>query len=310
MSEVLSEASWTQRRDSHHERVTALVGAYLDRRGHGTSHPVVDFLFTYYRLRPAQLARWHPGFGVSLTGPASQAYARWSGYRRTDGAVTVDPDLLARRRPTVEFVVGLLDATAGRPAHFGCFGLHEWAMVYRAAPAEVRHHAVPLRLSSAGTDAVVESMPLRCTHFDAFRFFTGAARSRNGAQLTRRTQQATEQPGCLHATMDLYKWGAKLLPLLDSEIVMDAFELAYRARVLDMRASPYDLSAFGYHPICIESPSGRAEYVRQQAAIAERAAAVRQALLTKCRALLETVGQSFNTRDRSQRCTSPAGCPA
>jgi len=91
---------------------------------------------------------------------------------------------------------------------------------------------------------------------------------------------------------------------------MDAFELAYRARVLDMRASPYDLSAFGYHPICIESPSGRAEYVRQQAAIAERAAAVRQALLTKCRALLETVGQSFNTRDRSQRCTSPAGCPA
>ena len=291
MSEVLSEASWTQRRDSHRERVTALVGAYLDRRGHGTSHPVVDFLFTYYRLRPAQLARWHPGFGVSLTGPASQAYARWSGYRRTDGAVTVDPDLLARRRPTVEFVVGLLDATAGRPAHFGCFGLHEWAMVYRAAPDQVRHRGVPLRLGSTGTDLVVDSMPLRCTHFDAFRFFTGPARCRNGAQLTRDAQQATEQPGCLHATMDLYKWGAKLLPLLDSDVVVDAFELAYAARELDMRASPYDLSNFGYDPVRIETASGRAEYVRQQASIAEQAAVVREALLTRCRALLAAEAQ-------------------
>ena len=99
-------------------------------------------------------------------------------------------------------------------------------MVYRAEPGEVRHRGVPLRLGSAGTDAVVESMPLRCTHFDAFRFFTGPARARNGAQLTRQAQPATEQPGCLHAAMDLYKWAFKLLPLLDSDSVMDAFELA------------------------------------------------------------------------------------
>jgi hypothetical protein len=287
VSEVLAEACWTQRRDRHRERVTALVGPYLVRRGHGTSHPVLDFLFTYYRLRPAQLMRWHPGFGVGLSGPASEVYARLSGYRRTGGAVTVDPDLLARRRPTVEFVVGLLDATAGRPASFGCFGLHEWAMVYRAAPDEVRHRGVPLRLGGAGTDAVVESMPLRCTHFDAFRFFTGPARSRNGAQLTRDAQQAAEQPGCLHAAMDLYKWSFKLLPLVDSEIVMDAFELAYTARVLDMRASPYDLSEYGYDPVRVETASGRAEYVREQAAVADRAAVVREALLMRCQRLLD-----------------------
>ena len=79
----------------------------------------------------------------------------------------------------------------------------------------------------------------------------------------------------------------KLLPLLDSDIVLDAFELAYAARELDMRASPYDLTSFGYQPICIETPSGRAEYVREQNAVATRAAAVRQALLTRCRTLLD-----------------------
>jgi hypothetical protein len=76
--------------------------------------------------------------------------------------------------------------------------------------------------------------------------------------------------------MDLYKWAAKLLPLLDSDIVMDAFELAYAARVLDMRASPYDLSALGLEPVRIETPSGRAEYVREQAVVAERAGIVRR----------------------------------
>jgi hypothetical protein len=73
---------------------------------------------------------------------------------------------------------------------------------------------------------------------------------------------------------------------------MDAFELAYAARVLDMRAGPYDLRALGYEPIRIETPSGRAEYVRQQAVIAERAAVVRQALLRRCRALLAATRDS------------------
>jgi hypothetical protein len=286
VSEVLTEAEWTRRRDRHRQRVAALLDPYLDRRGDGPAHPVIDFLFTYYRLRPGQLKRWHPGFGIWLSGPSAAGYARLSGYRRTDDEVAVDRDVLLRRKGTVEFVAGLLEATAGRPAQFGCFGLHEWAMVYRAGPGDVRHRTVPLRLGGPGTDAVVKSMPLRCTHFDAFRFFTDPARVRNSAQLTREGQPATEQPGCLHAGMDLYKWAAKLLPLLDSDIVMDAFELAHAARVLDMRASPYDLSALGYEPVRIETPSGRAEYVRQQAVVAERAAVVRQRLLARCQELL------------------------
>jgi hypothetical protein len=130
-------------------------------------------------------------------------------------------------------------------------------------------------------------MPLRCTHFDAFRFFTGPARPRNAVQLTRLGQMEAEQPGCLHAGMDLYRFAAKLLPLIDSDLLMDAFELAWAARELDMRASPYDLREFGYEPVQIETALGRAEYVRGQAALAERATVVRTALLARCEELLE-----------------------
>ena len=106
--------------------------------------------------------------------------------------------------------------TGSRPGQFGCFGLHEWAMVYRAAE---HRHAVPLRLGQEGTDAVVEASELRCTHLDAFRFFTPEAVSRNARVATptglptREAQADLEQPGCLHAGMDLYKWAVKLGPL-------------------------------------------------------------------------------------------------
>ncbi len=289
MSTVLAPQEWLQRRDRHQNRVTKLLGPYLQRRAEGRANPVVDFLFTYYNLTPGQLRRWQPGFGVTLTGPESGEYENRRGYRRTDVGVAVDPEHLTRRRPTVEYVTRLMAATGDRPASLACFGLHEWAMVYRAEPEQVRHN-VPLRLGRDGTDAVVESMPLRCTHFDAFRFFTDPARARNASQLSRPGQLATEQPGCLHAAMDLYRFAAKLLPLIQSELVIDAFELAYKARELDMCASPYDLRAFGYEAIPVETAAGRARYVRQQTAVATKSATVRSALLRRCQQLLADAG--------------------
>lgn len=182
-------------------------------------------------------------------------------------------------------MAGLLRSTAGRAPQFGCFGMHEWAMVYRSeAP---RHGEVPLRLGAAGTDAVVESIPLRCSHFDAYRFFTPSAVGRNALPLSRQTQADTEQPGCVHATMDLYKWSYKLGPLVESSLVIECLELAADARELDMRASPYDLRSYGFEPIAVEEPAGRAEYVRRQAALAARAAPLRSALLRRCERLLE-----------------------
>ncbi|WP_422746718.1 3-methyladenine DNA glycosylase [Mycobacterium sp. WMMD1722] len=280
----LDEQVWTRRERAHAERVDAFCAPHLARRRSGERHPVWDFLFTYYSLRPRQLRCWHPGFGVTLTGDAARGRLHRSGYGAVAGGVAVTGEHLHARLDTVRFVAGLLHATAGRPARLNCFGLHEWAMVYRAPT--VRHDAVPLRLGAAGTDAVVDSMPLRCSHFDAYRFFTEPAAARNTEPLSRDRQNDTEQPGCLHAAMDLYKWAYKLSPLVPSELTLDCLELAAEARVLDMRASPYDLAAYGFTPIPIETPAGRAEYVRIQQDIAARAAPLRATLAGRCDALL------------------------
>jgi hypothetical protein len=158
-------------------------------------------------------------------------------------------------------------------------------MVYRQPHEAVRHAAVPLRLGSGGTDTVVESMQVRCSHFDAFRFFTPDARPLNPVQLTRAGQSAFEQPGCLHATMDLYRWAYSLVPLASSALVLDCFRLAREVRAIDMRASPYDLADLGYPPVQVETPEGRAEYVRAQRDFADRAAVLRSRLIELCAAL-------------------------
>jgi hypothetical protein len=280
---VLQQPDWLERAEEHRARVER----FLARHEPGGPHPVWDFLFTYYSLRPRQLKRWHPGYGVVLAGDAARRYLGRTGYTVHRDGVAVAAQYLTARRATVRFVAGLLQATAGRPAQYNCFGLHEWAMVYRSD--DVRHDGVPLRLGNSGTDAVVNSMPLRCSHFDAYRFFTDEAIGRNSVALTRDAQAAAEQPGCVHANMDLYKWCYKLSPLTDSDLLLDCLELAASAREVDMRASPYDLSGYGLNPIHVEQPAGRAEYVRQQAAIAEQAAPLRAALIQRCESLLTAV---------------------
>jgi hypothetical protein len=275
MRVVLDEATWRARAAAHEARVGSWLAGHLERRRRGRDHPVEDFLFTYYSYRPGQLRAWHPGVGVVLAGaPPAREYVA------TPQGSTVDiAGVLRRRGDSVRWIADLLARTAARPAQLGCFGLHEWAMVYGQSPAQLRHTAWPLRLSSARTMAVVEQQRMRCTHFDAYRFFTGPARPLNLLAPTRETQPELEQPGCLHANMDLYKWAYKLAPLTPSELVADCFELAREIRVLDMRASPYDLSGLGLAPIAIETADGRAEYARAQRAFADRAAGLRDRLI-------------------------------
>ena len=278
---LLPAAEWRARQDAHVTRVRRWTDPLRERRARGERHPVLDFLFTYYSHRPAKLLRWHPGPGVELAD--ADEFLRWPAYERTEHGVELAP-LPEARRPFVEFVHTLLTATAARRPHLGCFGLHEWAMVYRSG--EVRHEDWPLRLGGDGTDAVVESLPVRCTHFDAFRFFTRDARPLNSVQPQRTDQVALEQPGCLHAGMDLYKWAYKLDPHVPSELVADCFELALDIRSLDMRASPYDLAPLGYAPVRIETAEGRARYRREQAGFTERAQPLRARLIGLCEELL------------------------
>ena len=310
---ALAPAAWTARASAHAARADALTAARRERRSRHEKHPIEDFLFEYYPVRPAQLARWHPGVGVALLADADPdvraALAERAGWRwhttladdgcaahpgHDDGAadtghggsggVALDvAAFLADRGEGIRWLDELLRRTAARPAHLGCLGLHEWAMVYRQRE---HRHPLPLRLGQAGTDAVVESHPVRCSHFDAFRFFTEPARPLNRLQPERATQPDLEQPGCLHANMDLLKAALKLGPACPGELLLDCFELARDIRVLDMRASPYDVASLGHTPVAIETPGGRAEYVARQREFAERAAPLRTRLLEVTSALL------------------------
>lgn len=276
----MARSEWEAAEAAHHARVDVATAAHLRRREDGRRHPVEDFLFTYYSQRPAQLRRWHPGPHVVLEGAAGLPRAGWRFYRADGGGVQLDlPGFAESRGETVQFVADLLGATRARQGQFGCFGLHEWAMVYRLGEDEVRHAGWPLRLGAAGTDAVVEAHQLRCSHYDAFRFYTPPARPLNLLQPTRERRVAMEQPGCLHAGMDLYKWAYKLSPAVPSALVMDCFDLARDIRELDMRASPYDLTELGYTPVPIETPQGKSEYAAAQRGFAARGQALRDRLL-------------------------------
>lgn len=244
----------------HSARLAPYVEPHLERRRRQIAHPIHDFLFTYYSYRPAQLTRWQePG------------------------------ELSAARRPLVEATVRLLRATAGREGNFGCFGLHEWAMVYRDPDPR---HPQPLRLGHDETDAVVEGHRIRCSHWDAVRFFTPKALPLNTVAPAAHDRPQFEQPACLHATMDLYKHAYRLADVVGSHLVADAFELAWDVRITDMRAAPYDLTGitidpYGieWTPIPIETAEGKREYADQQRRFAERAAPIRAAVLER----LETV---------------------
>ncbi len=320
---MLPAEQWRTRAESHRQRISAYTEPLKDLHSAGIRHPVHDFLFSYYSLTPGALERWHPGAGVVLAaepdgagrpgadthpdasrtpeapphpaagdtaaaGPAGWRFYRWVDPRPglPGGGWTVDvAAFLARRGSMVEFAHRILGATVQRPARLSCFGLHEWAMAYRSEVHGVRHSTVPLRLGAEGTDEVVEQNRISCTHFDAFRFYAPEAAPLNELQPTRATQVGMEQPGCLHANMDLYKWAYKLLPVISSDLVADCFELAWRIRTMDMRASPYDLADWGLEPIRIETPAGRAEYVRHQRGFAQESTVLRRRLLAALTAL-------------------------
>jgi hypothetical protein len=287
--QVLAEATWRSRAAAHEARVDAFVAPHLARRAEAIKHPVHDFLFTYYSQRPARLRRWHPGYGVGLAG--GEEYSGLKGYGAvstgsTTESVAVSPEYVASQRPMIESLHALLTATAGRTANFGCFGLHEWAMVYRMSEEQTRHADWPLRLGPEGTDTVVESHRIACSHFDAFRFFTEPARPLNALAPTSGDRPAYEQPGCLHAGMDLYKHAFRLTPMIGSDLVADCFELARDIRVLDMRAAPYDLADLGFEPVRIETPEGKQQYVEAQRLFAQRGAPLRRRLIEECERLL------------------------
>ncbi|HRH97648.1 MAG TPA: hypothetical protein PLB55_17030, partial [Prosthecobacter sp.] len=202
---MMERAEWHARMRAHEARVAAHADAFVDRRSRGTKHPVHDFLFTYYSFAPAKLKQWVPPLGAGIEIAAADLEAcPWlqsDRFIREGSMLRVDERRFTNReREFAAWVAMLCTRILGRAGRVTCFGLHEWAMVYRGE--EVRHSEVPLRLSAAEVEAFVESRPFVCSHHDAFRFFTAAARPLNRVQPAYNKMHEMEQPGCLHTNMD------------------------------------------------------------------------------------------------------------
>lgn len=281
---VLPRGEWQARRRGHRERVSGLIDGYLEARQRQEKDPVMDFLFEYYAFRPSHLKRWSPGFGVRLEGVDDLDGWELDELTAGDGMGWLDPEAFPRDRlSSLHWILGMLRGTRDRAPNFGCYGMHEWAMVYKAD--RVRHEEIPLRMEPEELARFVESRPPACTHFDAYRFFTSEARPLNRRELSREDFADNEQPGCLHTNMDLYKWAFKFHPWISGECLLEAFELALRTRVVDMKASPYDLRERGLEPIRIETPEGRRTYVRRQNELYEQSRPVRERLIREYRQL-------------------------
>ena len=91
----LDPSEWGARMQAHQHRADELLAAY---RHPGEKHPVYDFLFNYYPVRPKHLRQWHPGVGVKLLGPVEAPHASWRDYVVDDTGVALDiPAFWARR---------------------------------------------------------------------------------------------------------------------------------------------------------------------------------------------------------------------
>lgn len=274
---------------SHKAALSALLDPYLEKRSRQQKDPVLDFLFEYYAFRPSHLMRWSPGIDAVLEFESEGQLPELSELLIEENSARLDPTLFPiKRKRSIEWTLQLLKQSRIKKPLFGCFGMHEWAMVYRAD--DVRHDQIPFRLSTEEIAEFVESRPLLCTHFDAFRFFTDKARPMNRNELNRDNFTDMEQPGCLHTNMDLYKWAFKLFPWISSDIIREAFFNAVETRKVDMQASPYDATEFGLKPIKIETESGRAEYLERQMEIYENSRPIREMVIEGYEKVLRIVG--------------------
>lgn len=289
----IQEKIWRQQKYAHEQRVDELLKGYLEARSRHEKNPVVDFLFEYYAFRPASLRRWSPGVGVRLQFNTPDDLPEISELKIEGNEACVNPLLFPEKRiSSLQWTLEMLENTRGKRPSFGCFGMHEWAMVYKTE--KPRHDQVPLRMEPQELADFVESRPLLCTHYDAFRFFTEPAKPMNRFELSRAAFSNTEQPGCIHTNMDLYKWAFKIYPWISSDIILEAFEFALEARTIDMQASPYDLSNAGLEPIKIETEAGRILYKQKQEEIFSKGVPLREKLIGEYKKLLAAIGKEYS----------------
>jgi hypothetical protein len=284
----ISFEEYLHRSNKHKHRIHSLLGDYFDDRSRGKRHAILDFLVEYYSFKRSHLVTWSPGFPVSIESSEKHHIPEGNFWIQRGSYYEINLESLSeKKQAALRWILSLLGSIDQREARFNCRGMHEWAMVY--ASKERRHAYLDLRFSQKQIDDFVRSQPIGCSHIDAFRFFTEQARPLNTFQPERHTQIEHDQPGCIHVNMDVYKWAYKAWPYISSDLIADTLELALEARILDMQASPYDLSMYNLTPVCIETNEGRLEYEHRQRILSERARPLRKQLIEAYQKLFETI---------------------
>ena len=171
MLQVLDGSLWRAYAKEHERRAGRFADPFVRRRERGQAHPVEDFLFTYYTLKPGQFKRWHPGAGVILLDAAERT--SWKFYRaatedellsaglspddaRTHAergdAVLVDiPQFVDKRGTALTFTREILSNTADKKAFLdalvctnGLWRINQFRTIFR-------HDYLDLRLGAEGT---------------------------------------------------------------------------------------------------------------------------------------------------------------
>ena len=278
---VLTAAEWRPLQAAHQARVDALTsgppgqGRRADPApGRGLPvHLLLVAAGAAPALVPGRRGRAGRCRGPAWTGDSTgdcrpPAADRSGGAPPVDGGPLVTVDLATFRQARgsqLAFTARLLGATAAAPGQFGCFGLHEWAMVFRQDDGRV--------VTRTGRSGWARPAPTRScgsTRSGAPTTTRSGSSPRRPGRSTplqpdRDSQVQMEQPGCLHASMDVYKWAYKLIPMVPSSSAAGRL----RAGQVDPRAGHARVAVRPDRAriptrVRIETPTGKAEYVAAQ----------------------------------------------
>lgn len=196
--------------------------------------------------------------------------------QKTNNIADDNDDGMLRMISSLLWSRSILEATVNNEPILHCYGLHEWAMQYYpynavTAPSSQKYQShLSLRVTRDMINHVVEDNGIHCTHMDALRFFAPEANQYNQYGNINTLQRSIdqirlEQPGCIHAQMDLLKYCLKIQPYYDCQLLQQILECAIRSRKLDIRASPYDVQTlYGLSPIHVETTDGKKQYRDEQ----------------------------------------------
>jgi hypothetical protein len=179
-------------------------------------------LFVYVFFNPKILFHFSPGIGFQLEVNDINCIVNYLQRLEELNLCVGDPErihgnpqLPKRQLKTLRTTRDLLIKSQNNPPFFWCFGLHEWAMLYptihdkgnQKTTTDSRFQNLPLRVQDDEIRKIFSSLKLRCSHFDAFRFFPPEMQRANimTPEPSRQHTLSIEQPGCIHTNMDLFK---------------------------------------------------------------------------------------------------------